>query len=94
MHHHVSIVEHDPAALFVALCPTFAILEVLPDNLLDLVGHRMHLPAAGAGGDHEVVDHRRERTKVEDPDLSSPRLAGHAGGQQGQRQRTVGHGRL
>ena len=46
---------------------------------MDFVGHGVHLPPAGAGGDDEEIDERCQFREVENDDLRPAEFVGDAG---------------
>jgi hypothetical protein len=56
------------------------VVHLLLHDLLDLVGHGMKLPPAGARGDDEVVERVGDLPQVEHVHVGAAGLVGHAGG--------------
>ena len=64
VHDHIAKILHDPLALvgaLDALPPGAGCLELL----VDFLGDRHHLAAAGAGGEHEEIKNRRDLRQIQ-----------------------------
>ena len=81
MDDHVAVVQQNPAALFVSFDSQPAVAHAVFQGVIDLLAHGVELAAAGAGGQHEVVEDRGEFAHVEHDDVDAAIVFGGLGGQ-------------
>ena len=82
MDHDVAVVEQNPAAFFVSFDSQPAVAHPIFQGVVDFLAHGVELAATGAGGEHEVVEHRGQLAHVEHDDVGAAIVFGGLGGQQ------------
>ena len=63
--------------------PSRLIAQLLFQHVVDLFADRVQLPAAAAGDQDEIVEHRRQLAQVEDHDVAAAVGIGDSSGGQG-----------
>ena len=90
--HDRAVVEQNPAAFAVAFDAQPVVAQLVFERVVDFVADGVELPAAVAGGEHEVVELGRQRPHVEHGDVLAAVVGGGPRGGQGELQAALAAG--
>ncbi len=86
MNHNRAVVQHDPAAVIVAINVHSFVIEFVFELVIDLFAHRVQLAATGSGRNHEIIENRGVRRHVHHDDVRAAVFGSSLGSGQRQRQ--------